>query len=214
MKIHQYSYCKSKLLPCLWFPNLSMFSTFRDRQHCATAQCILASWQHFSNEDELPDLSQSFRKKSMSIWFFSSSENGVAHIFNSNFSSRWSPLVQLFWVKNGSKFHSSLIFRIIFRESRIVNSWNSFFGPKSLEFRSFSLFCPGYTFLGRDSTGVSVKLDDGEIMKASRKSSSRSSSLQSEMGIGWWNDNGDFSQHLRFLRCPWFYTNFLRFPRF
>lgn len=124
MKNTPCSYWKSKLLPGLWFPNLSMFSTFRERQHCATAQCILASWQHFSNEDELPDLSQSFRKKSMSIWFFSSSENGVAHIFNSNLSSRWSPLVQLFWVKNGSKFHSSLIVRIIFRESRIVDSWS------------------------------------------------------------------------------------------
>ena len=27
----------------------------------------------------------------------------------------------------------------------------------------------GFTFLGRDSAGVSVKLDDGEIMKAMRR---------------------------------------------
>lgn len=108
----------------------------------------------------------------------------------------------------GSKFHSSLIFRIIFRESRIVNSWNSFFGPKVWSFAVSPFFAPGYTFLGRDSTGVSVKLDDGEIMKASRKSDSHLSSLQSEMGIGWWRDNGGFSQHFRFLRCPWFYTFF------
>ena len=60
-----------------------------------------------------------------------------------------------------------------------------FLDEKVWSFSVSPFFCPGYTFLGRDSTGVSVKLDDGEIMKASRKSGSRSSLLQSEMGVGW-----------------------------